>query len=123
MDSAQGRTMLDIFSDNILLTGEDFNLHLRNNVIKLQSLVHNQFAYPRYQNLFKYSWFKSGYLVNCTEKFDDPVRFSFGDSYGTHCEVEGSNSIAIVRCSWCKKLCLKHFLKTFSSVLLTIHNA
>ena len=87
---------------------------MRNNIIKLQSLVHNQFASPRYQNLFKYSWFKSGYLVNRPEKFEDPVRFGFGDSCGTHCEVEGCNNVAIVRCSWCKKsLCLKHFFEDY----------
>lgn len=43
------------FSDNVILMDYDMNLHSRNNIIKLQSLVHNQFSSPRYLNLFKYS--------------------------------------------------------------------
>jgi len=49
------------FSDTVLLLESDINLHERNNIIKLQSLIHNQLSSPRYHNLFKYSWFKSGY--------------------------------------------------------------
>ena len=44
------------FSDDVLLYEEDINLHLRNNIIKLQSLIHNQLSSPRYTNLFQYSW-------------------------------------------------------------------
>ncbi|CAD6208878.1 GSCOCG00010700001-RA-CDS, partial [Cotesia congregata] len=50
------------FSDSVILMGQDLNLHLRNNIIKLQSLTHNQLSSPRYRDLFKYSWFKSGYV-------------------------------------------------------------
>ena len=47
------------FSDSAILMNHDVNLHLRNNIIKLQSLTHNQLSSPRYVNLFKYSWHKS----------------------------------------------------------------
>jgi len=43
------------FSDTVLLLESDINLHERNNIIKLQSLIHNQLSSPRYHNLFKYS--------------------------------------------------------------------
>ena len=51
------------FSDVVLLLESftNINLHERNNIIKLQSLIHNQLSSPRYHKLFKYSWFKSGY--------------------------------------------------------------
>lgn len=101
------------FSDNVLLIDQDLNLHIRNNIIKLQSLTHNQFSSPRYKNLFKYSWYKSGYLINKPDDFENPVDFSFG-SCATHCEIDGCNNIAIIRCSWCKKsLCLKHYFDDF----------
>ena len=32
------------FSDSVILMNSDENLHLRNNIIKLQSLVHNQLS-------------------------------------------------------------------------------
>lgn len=102
------------FSDNVMLMDEDLNLHLRNNIIKLQSLTHNQFSSPRYRNLFRYAWYKSGYVTDKPDKFENPVQFGFGDSCDTQCEIEGCNNIAIIRCSWCKKsLCLKHFFEDY----------
>ena len=41
------------FSDSVILLDYDLNLHIRNNIIKLQSLVHNQLSSPRYHSLFK----------------------------------------------------------------------
>lgn len=100
------------FSDNVILTNHDLNLHLRNNIIKLQSLVHNQLSSPRYTNLFKYSWYASGYIDEKPDHFDNPVHFSFGDSCSVHCEVEGCRNVAIIRCGWCKKsFCFKHYFE------------
>lgn len=102
------------FSDAVLLLNHDLNLHLRNNIIKLQSLVHNQLSSPRYQNLFRYAWFKSNYTNEKPEHFDNPVSFAFGDSSLPKCEIEGCTEVAIVRCSWCKKsLCFKHFFDEY----------
>ena len=72
----------------------DVNLHLRNNMIKLQSLVHNQLSSPRYINIFKQVWFKSNYIDKKPEKFDNPVEFGFGDSQ-PHCEIPGCKNVAI----------------------------
>ncbi|XP_039313957.1 uncharacterized protein LOC113002706 [Solenopsis invicta] len=66
------------FSDMILLYNYDVNLHLRNNIIKLQSLIHNQFSSPRFINLFKYSWYKNRYLQEKPPKFDNPHPKKFG---------------------------------------------
>ncbi|XP_025160400.1 uncharacterized protein LOC112589848 [Harpegnathos saltator] len=101
------------FSDIVLLLESDINLHERNNIIKLQSLIHNQLSSPRYHNLFKYSWFKSGYTDERLEEFKNPVQFSF-DETSTTCDIEDCNNIAVIRCSWCKKsLCLKHFFHEY----------
>lgn len=102
------------FSDSVILLDYDINLHLRNNLIKLQSLTHNQLSSPRYIDLFRYSWFKSGYTETRPEKFANPVEFSFGDSCKAHCDIEGCNNVAIIRCSWCQKaLCFKHFFDEY----------
>lgn len=101
------------FSDNVVLMDYDLNLHLRNNIIKLQSLVHNQLSSPRYVNLFRYSWFKSGYNELRPDNFENPVDFSF-KTCKAHCDVPGCQNIAVVRCSWCKKsLCFQHFFDDF----------
>ena len=41
------------FSDSVILRNSDVNLHLRKNIIELQSLVHNQLSSPRYIHVFK----------------------------------------------------------------------
>ena len=77
----------------------DVNLHLRNNIIELQSLVHNQLSSPRYINIFEQGWFKSNYIDKKPGKFDNPVEFGFGGSR-PHCEIPGCKNVAIIRCSW-----------------------
>ncbi len=42
------------FSDRVVLDGLDVDLYQRNNIIKLQSLMH-QLSSPRFENIFKYS--------------------------------------------------------------------
>lgn len=102
------------FSDSVILMNEDLNLHLRNNIIKLQSLVHNQLSSPRYINLFKYSWYKCGYVDEKPDEFENPVDFAFGSKSSVRCEINGCSNVGIIKCSWCKKsLCLKHFFDDY----------
>ena len=101
------------FSDSVILMNSDVNLHLRNNIIKLQSLVHNQLSSPRYINIFKQGRFKSNYIDKKPENFDNPVEFGFGGSQ-PHCEIPGCKNVAIIKCSWCQKsLCLNHFFNEY----------
>ena len=82
------KTFVRHFSHSVILMNSDVNLHLRNNIIKLQSFVHNQLSSP-------------------------PVEFGFGGSQ-PHCEIPGCNNVAIIRYSWCQKsLCLKHFFNDY----------
>jgi len=43
------------FLDNIIFQKNDINFHCSNEIIKLQSLTHNQPSLPRLKNLFQYS--------------------------------------------------------------------
>lgn len=99
------------FSDIVILYEYDVNLHLRDNIVKLQSLTHNQFSSPRFTDLFKYSWYKSGYIDARPPKFENPVEYCFAES-STTCDICGD--VAIIKCAWCKKsLCLKHFFHEY----------
>lgn len=49
-------------SDFVVLYDIDVVLSQRNNIIKLQSLVYNQLCSPRYEQLFRHSWFKVSIL-------------------------------------------------------------
>jgi len=49
------KNFLRHFSDLVILHNYDINLHLRNNILKIQSLIQNQFSSPRFVNMFKYA--------------------------------------------------------------------
>ncbi|XP_034195342.2 uncharacterized protein LOC117611505 [Osmia lignaria lignaria] len=100
------------FSDIVILYDYNVNLHLRNNIIKLQSLTHNQFSSPRFTDLFKYAWFKSGYIENRPPHFDNPVDFCFGANSAPICDICGN--AAIITCAWCKKsFCFQNFFTEY----------
>jgi len=96
------------FSDIVMLLDLEINLHARNNILKLQSLTHGQFSSPRFRNLFRYAWYKSGYVENKPEEFETPVEYCFKNQLKSTCDICGST--AIITCAWCKKsLCINHF--------------
>ena len=100
------------FSDSVLIHEYDIILHLRNNILKLQSLVHNQFSAPRYINMFRYAWYKSGYLDEHPGEFKTPANYSFSANENIYCDI--CQGIAFIRCGWCNKtLCFKHFFSDY----------
>jgi len=103
------------FNDRVLLLNYDINLHLRNNIIKLHSLTHIQLSSPRFHKLFKYVWFKSGYIEERPSQFENPVDFYFSGKdiqEIPHCSINDAS--AIIQCSWCKKyFCMHHFFEEY----------
>lgn len=105
------KNFLRHFSDIVILYNYNINLHLRNNIIKIQSLIHNQFSSPRFSNLISYAWYKSGYLEEKPPEFENPVKFCFKDC-AAFCDL--CTVIAVIRCAWCKKfLCITHFFTEY----------
>lgn len=106
------------FSDLMLLYDYDVNLHLRNNIIKLQSLVHNQFSSSRFSNLLKYAWYKSGYLENRPPEFENPAEFCF-----ILCcpSCAFCKEISFILCAWCKKTVLSISLQNYIIVMILCH--
>lgn len=95
------------FSDQAILHNYEVNLHQRDNIIKIQSLTHNQFSSPRFINLFKYSWHKSGYIEERPQHFINPVEFCFKLN-NINCNF--CDNFTFVNCGWCKApLCFNHF--------------
>lgn len=104
------KNFLRHFSDIVVLHNYDKNLHLQNNIIQLQSIIHNQFSSPRFLNLVRYAWYKSGYLQNKLE-FENLVDYCF-KSYAPACGL--CDDIAVIRCAWCtKSLCMTHLFKNY----------
>jgi len=102
------------FSDNVILQEENINLHSRNEIIKLQSLTQNQLSSPRFKNLFKYSWFKSGYVETRPDHFQNPVEYCYfkTEKHVPKCSICGK--AAFMRCAWCGEyFCFKHFYEDY----------
>ncbi|XP_032682282.1 uncharacterized protein LOC116849335 isoform X2 [Odontomachus brunneus] len=102
------------FSDNVILQEKHVNLHSRNEIIKLQSLTHNQLSSPRFKNLFQYAWFKSGYLETHPGEFQNPVDFCYfrKEKHIPKCSICGL--AAFMRCAWCGEyFCFKHFYEEY----------
>lgn len=94
-------------SDIFILENINIKLHLRNNIIKLQSLVHNQFSSPRFKNLIKQAWYQSGYLPNNPDDFLTPTEFCFVN-INKCCSL--CNTSSSIKCAWCTKcFCIHHF--------------
>jgi len=101
------KNFLKHFSDIVILYNYDINLHLRNNNLKIQSLIHNQFLSSRFVNFFRYAWYKNGYIKEKPPKCETPVNFCF-----INCETicDYCHDIAIFRCAWCtKSMCIQCF--------------
>ncbi len=85
----------------------DVNLNDRNNIIKMHSLIHNQLSPPSFHGMIKYSWFRSGYIIENPGKFQNVIQvcFKFTELVCYQC----SEGVFII-CSWYKfPLCLTHF--------------
>lgn len=85
----------------------DVLMHLRNNILKLQTAVHFQFRSPRFKNCIKFAWHKSGY-INESVNHIAPRQFCFDlDNIPDWTDCDRP---AFIRCGWCKEyLCSEHF--------------
>jgi hypothetical protein len=102
------------FSDLVLLDALPIVLHQRDNIIKLQSLVHNQFSSPRFQSFIQYAWFASGYAEERGERFLNPVEYCFAEEIAEQCERMKNGARcdegAFIRCAHCElTICFTHF--------------
>jgi Tc5 transposase C-terminal domain/DDE superfamily endonuclease len=98
------------FSDHVVMNELSVQLSQRDNIIKLQSLVHNQFSSPRYESMIRYAWYKCGYLEQ-NEKFVNPVEFCFEITMN-NCSF--CDTYCFIRCSWCQmNLCFEHFYENY----------
>ena len=95
--------------DHIRLDEINVNLSERNNLIKLQSLVHSQMCSKAFQPMIKYAWFKSGFLQHNPGPFQNvkDICFTFQTD---KCHENSCLNGPMIRCSWCQQeLCFIHF--------------
>lgn len=102
----QWKTFVKKITDYVIMEDCDIQLFQRDNLLILQSLVHNQFCCPRFQPFIRQSWMKAGY-VSTVEEFEHPIDVCYRNL--SKCSEDCANS-PLLRCSWCnKELCFNHF--------------
>ncbi|XP_015782464.1 uncharacterized protein LOC107360342 [Tetranychus urticae] len=109
----QWKTFIKKFQERALMDQNPIVLHDRNNIIRMNSLVLNQFQSPHFRNMFKYAWSKGGFdvQVDAFQGLND-ICFAFNDYICEACKAR----ITFVKCSWpdCRKcLCQKCFFEDY----------
>ncbi|XP_076386074.1 uncharacterized protein LOC143264143 [Megachile rotundata] len=88
-------------SDLVISLNININLYARDNILKMQGLIHRQLQAPRYKSLFQYAWYRCGYTENRPQEFENPVEFCFTKLSTMKCDY--CENVVIIRCSWCKE--------------------
>lgn len=88
----------------------DLNIHCRNFIINIHSIVYNQFSSPAFIPMVKYAWYSSGFIEekpvfkNASEVLFDIIDFN------TKCNKLNCLQIPFMKCSFCEEIyCFNHF--------------
>jgi len=102
--------------DRVNLDEVDLDLHTRQNVIKMHSLIYNQLQAPVFNALGQYAWFSCTYLKERVQ-FQSVNDKCFNADYDK-CEQDRCTDESFMQCAHCNLyLCLNHSL-----VQLHFHN-
>jgi hypothetical protein len=74
---------------------------LRDNIIKLTSLVHNQMSSPKFEELIKYAFYASGYSENKPQNFETPEKICFPGPMTCKCYIDNCDFTAFMKCAIC----------------------
>ena len=100
-------------SHHVILHNMPVDLKLRNNIIKLHSLIHNQMSSSKFKPLIKHAWYKAGYLKHDPGKFSNVDDVCFPTAHQI-CGLTNCEQISFIICSWCDcPLCFEHFFINF----------
>lgn len=91
------------FTETVLIQNFPINLSQRNNIIKINAVIHNQFSAPAFKPLFEAAWERSGYETGGEKVFQNlnELCFTFNDS---NCSVKNCKNLSFVKCAWCEKI-------------------
>ena len=109
----QYKMILRRIFNHVRLDDIHINLAERNNLIKLNSLVHSQMKSKAFESMIKYAWHRSGYLKTDPGPFQNlkDVCCTFEKD---KCCMENCINGQIIRCSWCQQeLCFVHFFVNY----------
>jgi hypothetical protein len=104
----QWKTFVRKITDIIELDEIDIDLKNRLNIITMHSLIYDQLSSSKFNKMWRYSWYKSGYTNTHPGLFQNLEEVCFS-SIIEQCE-ENCEEIVFIQCSHCEKsICFNHF--------------
>ena len=108
----QFKIFIKRISNHVLLHSSAVDLKIRESVIKMISLVYNQFQSVKFRPMLRYAFCCAGYIDDVGD-FNNvkDICFSFTDC---ECSIDECSSSAFLCCSHCESLlCFEHFFEAF----------
>lgn len=111
----QWKMVVRRFYDHVMLHDLPISLGLRDNIIKMQSLVHNQFSHEKFAQMGHFAWFMSGLRADPPGKFKNAAEILFPFKHQVRpCVGMSCSNNAFIRCSYCDaELCFHHFFEEY----------
>jgi hypothetical protein len=104
----QWKTFARKITDIIELDNIDIDLKIRLNIITMHSLIYDQLSSSKFNKMWQYSWYKSGYTNTQPGLFQNVIEVCFSLVI-EQCE-ENCQEIVFIQCSHCEKsICFNHF--------------
>ena len=109
----QWKTIARRIFGHVQLDDIAINLSERNNIIRLNSLIHNQLSSYLFVPMIKYSWFASGYIDQHPRSFQTVIDICF-DVGSNFCPQRSCNLFSFIQCSYGRKfLCFENFFEAY----------
>jgi hypothetical protein len=105
------KQMVKHIHNEVRLKHDDFVIMKRVNLAKVISLVYFQFCSPRFENLIRYAWYKSGLLLERPPGFVTPYIHCFKFPVTSKCTCGEPCFIQCARCD--KLLCFNCFVTEY----------
>ncbi|CAO4375147.1 unnamed protein product [Caenorhabditis nigoni] len=92
----------------------DFHLSVRDNTLKVISLVFWQLSHPSLKEWVKQAWYSSGYITQHPLKYDTPTNLLFPLDVAQKCQIQPCCRPSFIICLYCtKKICFHHFIEEY----------
>jgi hypothetical protein len=99
------------FNEQVLIVNYDIEIHLRANILKIQSLIYNQFQCPDFRPMWLCGWRLAGFEVP-EIPFESLKKTLF--EFNEDCSTENCLELPFIKCIYCKKvLCLNCFFVNY----------
>lgn len=111
------KSIIRQFHHHVVSNDIPFDLHTRNNILKVVSLVYRIFCHTKYYSFLQYAWISGGYLDKPAKaaRFTTPCEDIFIHDSERGCYVHGCPvTMAFVECAYCSKaFCFLHFVDSY----------